>query len=141
MTSSDHRPPATDNYTGSRDGNEAYDVPAIKPVGYSGPEPRHPLKWWIAGLLVLILAFGMWKYPEWKATAEAGTAYGARVGCSCRFVQGRDIKSCETDFEPGMSMVSLSEDAEAKRVTASVPFMATRSAHYAGETGCLLDPE
>lgn len=136
MTSSDHRPPATDNYTGS-----PQEIPAIKPVGYSGPEPRHRLKWWSLAALILILAYGVWQYPKWKAMAEAGTAYGARVGCSCRFVQDRDLKSCETDFEPGMSMISLSEDTTKKSVTASTPFLATRTAHYAGDAGCLLDPK
>lgn len=132
MNSSEPQSPATDK-------NQI--PPAIGPVGYSGPEPRHPLKWWSALAMILILAYGAWQYPQWQAMAETGSAYGARVGCSCRFVQGRDIKSCESDFEPGMGMVSLSEDTEAKRVTASVPFMATRSAHYAGDSGCLLDPK
>ena len=136
MNSSDSRPPATDNYA-----NGPHDIPAIHPVGYSGPEPRHRLKWWSLLAMILILAYGAWQYPQWKATAEAGAAYGARVGCSCRYVQNRDLKSCETDFEPGMSMISLGEDATNKRITASAPFLASRSAHYAGDAGCLLDPQ
>lgn len=132
MTSSEPRPPATDNI-------DPQSPPAIKPVGYSGPEPRHRLKWWVLLLGLLILAYGAWQYPRWKAMAEAGTAYGARVGCSCRYIQGRDLASCETDFEPGMEQVSLSEDAKAKRVTASVPFLASRSAVYAGDSGCILE--
>ena len=132
MTSSDPQRPAT--------GNDDSPI-GIKPVGYSGPEPRHKLRWWIVVLFVAIIGYGIWQYPNGKGTAEAGTAYGARMGCSCRYVQDRDIKSCETDFEPGMAMVSLSDNAEEKRVTASVPFLATHSAHYAGETGCVLDPK
>ncbi len=137
MTSSEPPPPATDNIDPSR--IDPAQPPAIHPVGYSGPEPRHRLRWWMALAMALILGFGAWQYPEWKAMAEAGTAYGARVGCSCRFVEGRDLKSCETDFEPGMGMVSLSEDLAAKRVTASTPFLASHSAVYAGDSGCLLE--
>lgn len=88
-----------------------------------------------------IIAYGVWQYPTWKGMAEAGTAFGARVGCSCRYVQGRDLQSCETDFEAAMALVSLSDDADKKRVTASTPFLASHSAHYAGESGCLLDPK
>ncbi len=90
-------------------------------------------------MLLLLIAFIGWNYSGWQKQADVGTAYGARVGCSCRFVQGRDLESCESDFEPGMAMVSLSEDKDKKRVTASVPLMARHSAHYAGDTGCLLD--
>lgn len=38
-----------------------------------------------------------------------------------------------------MEMVSLSEDIDKKRVTASVPLLASHSAHFAGDTGCLLE--
>lgn len=133
MISSDPQPPATDNI--ARPGTP----PAIGPVGWSGPERRVPLKWWVILAVALVLAYGVWQYPTWKGMAEAGTAYGARVGCSCRYVQGRDLKSCETDFEPGMEMISLSEDPKAKRITASAPLLASHSAVYAGETGCLLE--
>lgn len=91
--------------------------------------------------LALILAVVVWKYPAWKAQAEVGAAYGARVGCSCRFVQGRSIESCRTDFEPGMEIVSIEEVEGRRAIHASVPLMASRTAHYDGPSGCLLDPE
>ena len=104
-------------------------------------DTRRPLPWKAIGIaiLLLLIAFVAWNYSGWQKQADVGTAYGARVGCSCRFVQGRDLESCESDFEPGMGLVSLSEDKDKKRVTASVPLMARHSAHYAGDTGCLLD--
>lgn len=118
--------------------------------GSSGPDGRTPLtrgdagrplpwKGIAIGLGLLLIAFVAWNYSGWQKQADVGTAYGARVGCSCRFVQGRDLKSCESDFEPGMGLVSLYEDKDKKRVTASVPLLARHSAHYAGDTGCLLD--
>ena len=91
-------------------------------------------------LAVLIAGFLIWKFPSFKAQAELGSAYAARVGCSCRYVQGRSLDSCQSDFEPGMEMVSLSEEPETKTVTGSVPLLASRSARSAGASGCLLVP-
>lgn len=96
---------------------------------------------WAIGLGVLFALFAIWKFPAFKAQAELGSAYAARVGCSCRYVQGRSLESCQSDFEPGMEMVSLSEDPATKTVTGSVPLLASRSARYAGASGCLLRPE
>ena len=79
-------------------------------------------------------------YIAFKAQAELGSAYAARVGCSCRYVQGRSLESCQTDFEPGMEMVSLSDDPATKTVTGSVPLLASRSARFAGASGCLINP-
>lgn len=90
---------------------------------------------------MLLAAFAIWKFPSFKAQAELGSAYAARVGCSCRYVQGRSLESCQGDFEPGMEMVSLSEDPATKTVTGSVPLLASRSARYAGAGGCLLSRE
>lgn len=96
---------------------------------------------WAIGLAVLFAIFAMWKFPSFKAQAGLGSAYAARVGCSCRYVQGRSLESCQSDFEPGMEMVSLSEDPVTKTVTGSVPLLASRSARFAGASGCLLRPE
>jgi hypothetical protein len=95
---------------------------------------------WAIGFGVLLAVFLMWQFPSFKAQAELGSAYAARVGCSCRYVQGRSLESCQTDFEPGMEMVSLSDDPATKTVTGSVPLLASRSARYAGASGCLINP-
>ncbi|MCW0196618.1 hypothetical protein [Sphingopyxis sp.] len=95
---------------------------------------------WVLGFAVLFALFLVWKLPAFKAQAELGSAYAARVGCSCRYVEGRSLESCQTDFEPGMEMVSLSEDAATKTITGSVPLLASRSARYAGASGCLINP-
>jgi hypothetical protein len=95
---------------------------------------------WAIGFAVLFALFLVWKLPSFKAQAELGSAYAARVGCSCRYVEGRSLESCQTDFEPGMEMVSLSEDPATKTITGSVPLLASRSARYAGASGCLINP-
>lgn len=125
MNSSTPEPPATD----------------ILERPKNGASPRRGLSWKAVAILLalLLIAFVAWNYSSWQKQADVGAAYGARVGCSCRFVQGRDLASCESDFEPGMEMVSLSEDIDKKRVTASVPLLASHSAHFAGDTGCLLE--
>ena len=93
----------------------------------------------MAALLTLALALIAWKWPDLKAQAEAGSAYGARIGCSCRYVQGRDMESCEKDREPGMAMVRLDDEPGARAVTGSVPLMATRTARFKPGFGCILD--
>ncbi|HEY0595394.1 hypothetical protein [Sphingopyxis sp.] len=120
--------------------------PAPNPAPPPVQKPKKPGRWggclpWVLVLGVLLAIFAIWKFPSFKAQAELGSAYAARVGCSCRYVQGRSLESCQSDFEPGMEMVSLSEDPATKTVTGSVPLLASRSARYAGASGCLLRPE
>lgn len=91
-------------------------------------------------LLGLLAALTAWFYRDTvMAQATAGTAYGARVACSCRFIGGRDLKDCEKDFEPGMALVSLSEDEAAKSVTASVPLLSSQTATFREGYGCVLE--
>jgi hypothetical protein len=98
---------------------------------------------WPRALLAVLLLGGAlaWFYREPIAgKAEAGAAFGARTACSCRYVAGRDLKSCEKDFEPGMALVSLSDDAEDKAVTARVPLLSSATARYREGFGCVLEP-
>lgn len=91
-------------------------------------------------LAALILAALGWYYgPDLSAKAGIGTAYGARVACSCRHAGGRSLADCEKDFEPGMELVSLSEDEKAKSVTASVPLLASHTATWREGYGCVLE--
>ncbi|NWK97777.1 hypothetical protein DM806_19375 [Sphingobium lactosutens] len=99
-------------------------------------------KWWITALLVLAALLGVlaWHSTGLSAQARAGAAYGARIGCSCRYVEGRSMGSCQQDKEPGMAMVRLTDLPEEKAVKASVPLLASRTAHFRPGWGCLLDP-
>ena len=72
--------------------------------------------------------------------AQAGTDFGARIACSCHFVEGRPIDQCRADFEPGMTLVRLSVEEEAQAVTASVPMLASTRATFREGWGCLLEP-
>jgi len=91
----------------------------------------------VLGVLAAVLA---WYYRETLLErAVTGTAYGARVACSCRFIAGRELGDCEKDFEPGMEFVSLSEDVDAKSVTASIPLLASQTASFREGYGCVLE--
>lgn len=91
----------------------------------------------VAAALALLLA---WNWSSLRARAAVGAAFGARVICSCRYVEGRTMDSCRGDKEPGMTLVTLSDDPESRSVDASVPLLASRTARYRQGWGCLLDP-
>lgn len=100
--------------------------------------------WWLAGLLaLLVLALGAlaWlRQSDYGAQAHVATGYAARVVCSCRYLGGRDMASCKTDFEPGMEVVGVEDDPAARRVTAWVPLFAKRSARFTPGYGCDFEP-
>lgn len=92
-------------------------------------------------VILLILLGAAFVYAmRMKPTLELGVGYGAHVICSCRYIGGRDMESCYNDYEPGMEMISVTEDEENKRITASVPLLASRSAQFREGLGCVLEP-
>ncbi len=93
-------------------------------------------------LFILILAAVFaYNYSFIKGQLGIGTAYGARVACSCHYIGGRDLTDCEKDFEPGMEVIGLSLDDEKRRVTASVPLLASATAEFREGWGCVILPE
>ena len=98
---------------------------------------------WPSALLAAAVLLGAvaWLYREPIAGyTTTGTAFGARMACSCRYIAGRGLEDCEKDFEPGMEVVFLSEDADEKSVIARVPLLASATARYREGFGCVLDP-
>ena len=71
--------------------------------------------------------------------SSAGTGYAAKSSCSCRYVAGRDLDSCYADFTSGMWPIWLSEDEEARSVTARVPLVESAEATYREGYGCVLE--
>lgn len=99
---------------------------------------RSLLPWLV--LLLAIAAVAAWaKWGEdLRRTGGAGTAYGARVACSCRFVAGRSLEDCAKDKLEGMELIRLSEDEDAQSVTASIPLVASDTARFRDGYGCVL---
>jgi hypothetical protein len=103
-----------------------------------GKQPRfRTLKITVAVLVAIAGLWLLWNWNSIKGQARVGAAYGAHVTCSCRYIEGRDMASCETDKEAGMEMVRLSDEPENKRVYASVPFLAEAVAERRGAFGCV----
>ena len=95
--------------------------------------------WWIAGLLALAAAALFAYRGPIRGYAAAGTAYGARVACSCRFVAGRSLEDCAKDKVAGMELIRLSEDEAARSVTASFPLIHSDTARLQDGYGCVLE--
>ena len=118
--------------------------------------PRRGLARWVfpgafpsAGLLIAMLAAAAWGWlahgERLVGEARAATAYGARLACACRHISGRPLDgsapgACTRDFVPGMALVFLSEDEEARSVSARVPLLHSHTATYREGFGCLLEP-
>ena len=95
-------------------------------------------KWIALVLLALVLVYIFIQFPVFQKKAELGSAYAAQVGCSCHFIEGRSIGSCETDMEEAAWMVSMTADDSAGTVTGSVPLLASRTARHDTVMGCQL---
>ena len=97
---------------------------------------------WLMILAALFAAGAIFWWFQGEAiagNADAGTGYGAKVACSCRYVAGRELSDCRDDFVPGMEIIMLSEDADAQSVTASVPMIRSHTAVYRDGFGCVLE--
>ena len=105
------------------------------------PTRRHSLRMAFALCLLLLIGLFVWQWPDLRAKSELGSAFAARVGCACRYVEGRPLESCQRDMEAAAWMVSMADDPQEKRVTGSVPLIARRSATYRGASGCVMDKE
>jgi hypothetical protein len=111
----------------------ATSTPAAKPSRSKLKIARNVV---LAALAIIALLL-IWNWGSVKGQAKVGAAYGAHIACSCRYIAGRDMPSCLTDMEPGMEIVSLSDDPKNKRITATVPFLAKAVAERRGTNGCV----
>jgi hypothetical protein len=101
---------------------------------------KRPILIGSVAVLIVLLGGAILYAIRMKPTIQLGVGYGAHVICSCRYIGGRDMESCYNDYEPGMEAISISEDEQEKRITASVPLIASRSAQFREGLGCVLEP-
>lgn len=88
--------------------------------------------------LLILIAVLAYNYRSIRGQLDVGTAYAARVTCSCHYIGGRDLEDCQKDFEPGMEVISLSLDEERRRVTASALMMESATAEFREGWGCVM---
>lgn len=93
----------------------------------------------LIALVVLAALLAALFWSPLTGFARVGSAYGAHVACSCRYAGGRSLSDCAKDFESGMELVVLSEDARARSVTARFPLLGKATATYREGWGCLLE--
>lgn len=92
------------------------------------------------GLAAIALLALWWTFgARAMGYAQAGTAYGARVACSCRWIAGRSLEDCAKDKLAGMELVTLTDDAADKSVTARM-LLVSDTARLKPGYGCVLDP-
>lgn len=105
----------------------------------NGRTSRRRITLYIVLFFVSILAvLFFYNLNSIQGQLDVGTAYGARVACSCHYIGGRELQDCEKDFEPGMEVIGLSLDDEKKRVTASVPLIESATAEFREGWGCVM---
>jgi len=103
------------------------------------PLSKRRILLYIGALFLLILiAVLAYNHAFIKGQLNVGTAYGARVACSCHYIGGRDIEDCRKDFEPGMELIGLTVDEEQKRVTASALLIESATAEFREGWGCVM---
>jgi hypothetical protein len=108
-----------------------------------GTSPARPTRKHIAiyvgtTFLIILIALLAYNYNSIKGQLNVGTAYAARVACSCHYVGGRNIEDCRKDFEPGMELIGLSVDDERKRVSASALLIESATAEFREGWGCVM---
>ncbi len=98
---------------------------------------RHILGYILLAILILLVAIFIYNLTSIKGNTRLGASYAAHVVCSCRYIEGRSLKDCQKDFEPGMEIISLSDDPDNKRLTAYVPLFSEAVAERRGAFGCI----
>lgn len=98
---------------------------------------RRTVLWSIISLILMLIA-GLWyAYP----LLRIGSGYAAKMGCSCHFLQGRelaDVHEKDLNFSV-LPWMRLQLKAEKRQVTAAfLGILAKRVAEYVPGRGCIL---
>lgn len=110
------------------------------PTPRAAPRPPGRVRralWWLA--LAMLGFVVVTQGAALGHKAQTGAAFAARMGCSCRYVEGRPPGQCRDDFEPGMHFIWMSADDESRTVTARIPLLASARAAWRAGAGCQLE--
>lgn len=92
----------------------------------------------IAGVVVLVAGIGAWFAHRTVAQAHIGTAYIAKLACSCLFVSHRPMQSCAADYDMPAAKL-LTEEVGNQTVTVSaLGHLISTSAVFEQGYGCHL---
>lgn len=105
----------------------------------AGGQKSGRLPFILFSLAVVLGGLGWFYRAPILGYTSAGSSYSAHVTCSCRYIGGRSMEDCKKDRISGMELVSLSEDEEAKSVTARYPLLPSVTATYRKGFGCVLE--
>lgn len=94
--------------------------------------------WLIGGAVgVALLGAGAFAAREPAQLAYLGTAYAAKVTCSCLFVSGRNLDNCKTDYDPNVAGLFAWEVGK-EDVTVRALGVFSSHARYEEGFGCTL---
>lgn len=92
----------------------------------------------VIGVLLVGVAAAAWFGREIPATAGIGSAYVAKLTCSCMFVAGRSAAACSRDYDPQAArLLNVEIDANSVTVSALGGVWSARAEFEAG-FGCHL---
>ena len=97
------------------------------------------VKWTvILGSAALVFGAGAWFAHRMVEQARIGTAYVAKLTCSCLFVSHRSMQSCGSDYDMPAAKL-LTEEVGERSVAVSVPgHLITTRAVFDQGFGCHL---
>lgn len=97
-------------------------------------------KYWLVIALVVIVAVGVGGYYALQGPmlyGRIGTTYAAKQTCSCMFISGRSLDSCQADLPGGADIVKISVSGH--HVQASAYGLVHASAAFEDGYGCRVD--
>jgi hypothetical protein len=92
----------------------------------------------ILGGAVLVIGVGAWFVHRMVEQAHIGTAYVAKLACSCLFVSNRPLQSCATDYDlPAAKLLTTEVGIQSVTISAPGRLVSTRAVFEPG-FGCHL---
>ncbi len=94
----------------------------------------------VVGIVLSLLIYGAFTFVKLYPQFPVATAYAAKKMCSCTFIAGRNQESIQKEdlgFGP-LGLTSTTIDTINKIVTSSIFGLASKTAEYRGNLGCIL---